>query len=114
MTRLETWILNMIKMARRQNTLAVGIQSVDVLIMSHKTKGKMVFLAQDIPQKISKKIEDRCETRNIPIYRFQRCTREELGAHFGKEKINVVGIDQESLVNGIQQRIRKEQEKGGP
>ncbi len=114
MTHLETWILNMLKMARRQNVLVIGTQSVDGLIMSHRARGKMVFLAQGIPLKTSQKIKDRCQSRNIPFYQFSQCSREELGAHFGKERINVVGIDQESLVNGIEKRIREEEEKGKP
>lgn len=95
-------LLGILGLAMRAGKVVSGEDLVLKTIKSKKAK--FILLSQDAGKNTSKRITDKCETFQIPVYQYG--TREELGKAIGKPERVVIAITDAGFARKIKKLLQ--------
>lgn len=98
-------VINMISLAQKAGKIKSGEENV--LNIIKQKKAEIVFLAEDISDNTAKRICDKANYRDIPVYRI--FDRDTLGRAIGKKERAVVAITDKNFAGGIIKILRGEE-----
>ncbi|TDT70485.1 hypothetical protein EV215_1030 [Hypnocyclicus thermotrophus] len=92
---IEDKYIKILNVLKNSNSLCFGME----MTLKNQEKLKMLILANDINQKNREKLMKLCMDKKIKY--IEVATKEKLGRFFGKESINVIGIIDKKVANGL-------------
>ena len=90
-------VMGRLGLARKAGRLVVGREAVQASLRGRRSR--MVVLAEDAGASLRQQIVGQAERVGVPVYHFSTCR--ELGARFGRGKIDVVSLDDARFVQAL-------------
>ncbi|MBZ4682981.1 MAG: hypothetical protein PWP46_29 [Fusobacteriaceae bacterium] len=91
----EERYIKILNVLSKSDSLCFGME----MTFENQKKLEMLIIAKDVSQKNKEKLIKLCADKNIKY--IEVATKEILGKFFGKESINVIGIMDEKVANGL-------------
>ncbi|WP_448374611.1 L7Ae/L30e/S12e/Gadd45 family ribosomal protein [Fervidobacterium sp.] len=98
-------VLSYLGFAARANKIVFGKDMLKDYISDQRLSKKVIIIATDTGARVKRDIIIRCQINNVPY--FEIFDKETLAKAIGKNRISVIGILDESLVEAILKTLQE-------
>lgn len=95
-------VMQILGLAMRAGKIVSGEEQVLHTVKSGKAR--LIFLATDAAKNTEKRMNDKCDSYQVPIFRYG--TREELGQAIGKPERVVIAVTDAGFTRAIQKLVQ--------